>query len=420
MQRIVIKNFGPVKDVDIPIHDFMIFIGPQASGKSTIAKLIYFFQELPDIIRNSILENSDENSKVTNELIYTKIEAEIINLINNFFSGTNIDNFKIEYFYNDQKEIAISIFVKDEIHVFYSPSLKKVFDQLISNVRLRRNKSLRYYPRILDSPSVSDLVDEFIVKTFMWGRRNTFIPAGRSIFSILANQFLISDRDTVAHELKEYALEINSLRKIYARNPFKQKTIFSSNNAEVLLSEKLLLKILKGAYSFQRKNDIIEITEKDFVYIENASSGQQEALWILLNLYDNIAKQELRFYIIEEPEAHLYPEAQKYISELIALSANKKGNNIIITTHSPYILSAINNLLYANEVGKTHPEQVEKVVDKNLWLDYDRIMAYFVDEGKVRSIMDEELRLIKSEEIDSASRIINEEYNKLSDIEFSK
>jgi hypothetical protein len=100
--------------------------------------------------------------------------------------------------------------------------------------------------------------------------------------------------------------------------------------------------------------------------------------------------------------------------------ANKENSNLLITTHSPYILSALNNLLYANEVGKIHPEKVEKVVDRNLWLDYDRVMAYFVDEGKVRSIMDDELRLIKSEEIDSASRIINEEYGKLSDIEFSK
>ncbi|MFK7948849.1 MAG: AAA family ATPase, partial [Saprospiraceae bacterium] len=34
MQKLIIKNFGPIKDVKLEIKDFMVFIGPQASGKS--------------------------------------------------------------------------------------------------------------------------------------------------------------------------------------------------------------------------------------------------------------------------------------------------------------------------------------------------------------------------------------------------
>ena len=105
---------------------------------------------------------------------------------------------------------------------------------------------------------------------------------------------------------------------------------------------------------------------------------------------------------------------------MISLYNHSGKNQVIITTHSPYILGAINNLLYANEVGKKFPEKVEKVVDKNLWLDYDRVMAYFVDDGGVRSIMDDEMKMIKNEEIDSASREINKEYDTLSNIEYSK
>ena len=43
-----IENFGPIKKASINIKRNMIFIGPQASGKSTIAKLIA-------ILRNSEL-----------------------------------------------------------------------------------------------------------------------------------------------------------------------------------------------------------------------------------------------------------------------------------------------------------------------------------------------------------------------------
>ena len=48
MQKIEIKNFGPIKELKLEIKDFMLFIGPQASGKSTIAKTIFFFKSLSD------------------------------------------------------------------------------------------------------------------------------------------------------------------------------------------------------------------------------------------------------------------------------------------------------------------------------------------------------------------------------------
>ena len=57
MQRIEVKNFGPLKDVSLDIKDYMIFIGPQASGKSTLAKLVWFLNEFGDFIVNFYLNN---------------------------------------------------------------------------------------------------------------------------------------------------------------------------------------------------------------------------------------------------------------------------------------------------------------------------------------------------------------------------
>ena len=44
MQKIEIRNFGPIKELNLDIKDFSIFIGPQASGKSTIAQNNFLFQ----------------------------------------------------------------------------------------------------------------------------------------------------------------------------------------------------------------------------------------------------------------------------------------------------------------------------------------------------------------------------------------
>ena len=53
MQRLVIRNFGPIKKLDLKIKDFLVFIGAQASGKSTISKSIYFFKSLKNIFISS-------------------------------------------------------------------------------------------------------------------------------------------------------------------------------------------------------------------------------------------------------------------------------------------------------------------------------------------------------------------------------
>ncbi len=49
--KIVIQNFGPVKEAQINlIKKFQIFIGAQASGKSTICKVVYFVQNIEENI----------------------------------------------------------------------------------------------------------------------------------------------------------------------------------------------------------------------------------------------------------------------------------------------------------------------------------------------------------------------------------
>jgi hypothetical protein len=36
-QKVTLRPFGPLRDVEIDVKDFMVFIGPQASGKSTLS-----------------------------------------------------------------------------------------------------------------------------------------------------------------------------------------------------------------------------------------------------------------------------------------------------------------------------------------------------------------------------------------------
>ena len=46
MQKLIIDNFKQISHAEIEVKDFLLLIGPQASGKSTIAKLIFFFKSI--------------------------------------------------------------------------------------------------------------------------------------------------------------------------------------------------------------------------------------------------------------------------------------------------------------------------------------------------------------------------------------
>jgi hypothetical protein len=67
-------------------------------------------------------------------------------------------------------------------------------------------------------------------------------------------------------------------------------------------------------------------------------------------------------------------------------------------------------------VGQKNPEEVNILIPKQFWIDPRRVSAYFVENGTARSIMDEELQHICAEEIDKASTLTNEMYDRLLEI----
>ena len=51
------------------------------------------------------------------------------------------------------------------------------------------------------------------------------------------------------------------------------------------------------------------------------------------------------------------------------------------------------------------------------WIDFNDINVFFVADGGIESILDEDLKLIKAEEIDGISTVLNEEFDKLLELE---
>jgi predicted ATPase len=51
-ERLIVKNFLCLEDIDIEVKDFLILIGPQAAGERLCAKLLYFFRTIFEEMNN--------------------------------------------------------------------------------------------------------------------------------------------------------------------------------------------------------------------------------------------------------------------------------------------------------------------------------------------------------------------------------
>jgi predicted ATPase len=136
---------------------------------------------------------------------------------------------------------------------------------------------------------------------------------------------------------------------------------------------------------------------------------------MLLVLLDAISSKNSKNIYVEEPEAHLYPKSQKSILEILSYLYNL-GNTITITTHSPYIITAINNLLLANEV-KDKLDTSNLLELKNFAIDSSDIGVYAIEDGILKSSFDDENGLINAYTIDKISDEFSQTFNQLLDLE---
>ena len=138
-------------------------------------------------------------------------------------------------------------------------------------------------------------------------------------------------------------------------------------------------------------------------------------------IIENLSKTQHVEIFLEEPEENIFPQTQyqliKWIANQMLLSDD---NSISITTHSPYILASLNNLIQAGEVFAEKNEklsEIKKILGEGRYISYDQISVYSMNNGHAKSIKDKEFRLISQSALDSVSEDISRDFSKLLDIQ---
>ncbi len=127
-------------------------------------------------------------------------------------------------------------------------------------------------------------------------------------------------------------------------------------------------------------------------------------------------------FIIEEPEAHIFPDSQKALVELFASMQDKAS--FLLSTHSPYILTSLNNLIMAKDVemklkgDEAKLAALEKIVPSRARIAYEDVAVYHLDNGNATSMMNKDNRLIEADKLDSVSESLGADFDKLLDMKY--
>ncbi len=449
MQKLIVNNFRQIPLAEIEIKEIVVLIGEQASGKSTLAKLIYFFKSLKDDYFNLVYENLAGSDTNFETLFRQKIQEKF----KVYFGYTSelSDDFEIVYYYNVAETQFLKLHKKKALNVtfdqrFFSQFTKNNKDVISQISRYNKTQTINEgnYADLERNKSqlISNLVSN-VNKLFNDDLPLKFFPAGRNITVSYPEQFqslflgnlyanaanektvdMLLMKSFILHSkfLNDYFRNVNFENKVNNVSPI---TTFFNLQAEY---------ILKGKYDNSEGNEkIVFNNRKPATPLNIASSGQQESVRIIQDLYYLLLENQASFRIIEEPEAHLYPQAQKKLIELIALIVNKTGSQIVITTHSPYILSILNNLLLYSIVCQNKPNaeinirehfgttNLDKNKNERINLFTNQIQVYSLDISRdvyCQSVIDAETGLIGENFLDSVTEELNNDFEVLYHLNF--
>lgn len=436
MQKIEIKYLGPVQELEMDIKDFNLLIGEQATGKSTVAKAIYFFRIIKSTLTDYLcqvydtaLYNGNDVSDGFNKVLKKELKSIFISLFGYSWDLDKRLYLKYEYASGIWIDVKLNKNGKRKyISVRYSPKLTQTLKDL-------EKEALELFEQKPETTTISlayaskerlrnyDNFKNSVNKIFDDYKETYYIPAGRSMLTLLVNNRSLLENDNLDLITRQFMQVIDNIhrvfedgiRNVHKRYPDGERRFDVTKTAEMLISD------LKGDYLYNAGKEYIVVEDEEEhsekIPINFASSGQQEVLWLLNQLYILMLKKEKAFVIIEEPEAHLYPSLQSKVVEFISYFANINNSSILITTHSPYILTSVNTLYCAGKViekNSTYSKKVYDIIDSNCEIDPQKVTALKINKDKsILNLINEELQELNTEMIDEISDSVNEKYMEL-------
>lgn len=370
IRKIQIEDFGALGKVDMILdHTLQIVIGPQASGKSTLAKVIYFCRKIRDYLSDYAMSiwNGQATDYSTNANFNKYLRRPFMGC---FGTTKHMDPFSIKYTYDKEKEKYVSITLGQDRYVrfHFSKPLRKGIDDLLRDAfQIATIKDQSFAAEYTAQRSFLELFKRRASDLFADDENLLYIPAGRNMLATIPDMILpeaigsrlsnqdidISQVDLVTQDFIRYIQRMRSRfgNRLEEIKEHYLKTVSGAIRYEdVDLACGLIKDILKADYVYDKDGEKLYYADGKWTKLMFGSSGQQEVLWALNCIFLAILQKEKTFLVFEEPESHVFPDSQEKIAQLVSLLIHSTSSEVLITTHSPYMLTSFNLLLYAGRV----------------------------------------------------------------------
>lgn len=394
MRTLYVKNFGPITEAKIEVRSFNLFIGEQSIGKSTLAKLVTIFTDYVNLL--ALLTGLEDAWKI----LITQYDLQTINDAKDSYVIT----------YDEQvRDISIHIRIEDgeinEAQVIQNQQRliekKVIFEKVLSSKKIHHRQKLDEIRNIEDEAELKKSFSQLL-------QNSLYIPAERSIASVVRNiaPIMMLTKEQVPSNLLRFTSEFGNA-----------KSLFSDQR----------ISLLNFTYKRLNDEDVVVLDDGQSIPLKYTSSGIQSALPLILTVLFGIHHKEYDSFVVEEPECNLFPQKQVELLQFLIENICDKGRMLTITTHSPYLLSALNNYLFASALYTMMPDelsQLVQVVPSNFWLNVDECAVYSLGEqinGGIycKNLVDSETGLIDFNYLDGVSITMGEEFGKLQDIQIA-
>ncbi len=334
IDRVKIKNFKILKDIDITLSDLTLITGINSSGKSSfIQSLLLLKQNQQNLRDTSIRNNNVKTLKEKNEL--SELEKDMLKLYDNQNTTISLNGDYLKL--GDKKNILNSNIYKEDIFI---------------ELGLKNNKNeVDYYKIHFNNENLiininNNFTFEYILNIFhddfqyiTTDRISPTITYPLSEFHINKNLIGLNGEYT-AHYLAENRHKVLDIKALQHPNAKTEQLLENvslwlgeiSNGIDISTKVYPELQQANLTYSY-----VYGDNKTDEYTPLNVGFGVTYVLPIIVAILKSKPNDLL---IIENPESHLHPAGQVKIAELCAI-ASSCGVQIIVESHSDHFLNGV-------------------------------------------------------------------------------
>lgn len=412
MRRIIIRNIGPIKESELELKRFNFIIGPQSSGKSTVAKILstcsWVEKEVATTMNESTIADADS----------------FISLMRDFH--------KMIDYYNEGSEI---IYETDVIRITLRG---KDFQVKLKNQELYQREKICYIPSERNAVTLPELQGFEFGQTnlrsflFDWYNAREFYDEDNKtdILNLGVKYFYNPSeqkyKDRIEHvNGQTYQIPLGSassglqsvvplhiMMQYYSNQffqTFAEKTSFDTDVKTRVIQSRLIDKYVLGvAYPGFNPSDRVDLIKEQNERIHERNPESLKLLEKYREELDRLTVPKRTSFIVEEPEQNLYPATQiDLLNAIVMLCSGARKHSCTITTHSPFILNYLNVLI--ERYYKKMPDQVK--------LNPEELGVYITNDGRLTDLVQMNLqtgkRSVNAEDLVEAMRVMYQEYREI-------